>query len=650
MDLGCDLAASSLSSDNSETATPGNRMQLLDNDDPGTTVGCAQYAVGTFALTDDNNTSSDEWKACVDGAEVFDFADGVETGDVPGGDLGGTYAVPTVTDMTLASEAQGDLAMRGASNWAVVADSTTAGECWLSGGAGSDPGYATCPSASGGDVGGVGDCIDGDCLDGSSDGGTYIRIYDGNSSYGELQVPDIAGNRTFTLPLLTATLARVEGQTWSGGHDFGAATSLELPNSATPATSVTGHFALDTTITDHQPLWQYYDGAKNMTVIAVDTAELPALDAEIIKYDAATDKYYHGPDNTAASALNDITDVVITAPGTGAILKYDGANWIDGSIDLADADAVGSSVLAAANIDTAMATDTEAAAAVTYENLSTNFDIGFGATQVPRGSLTAPLDGAALTGSVTVPTKSAEDNSIAPASTAYVQTELAQVDTCTELSGCVPSAITSTGVTYENLSTNSDIGFGPSQVPAGNLTAALAAPTFTGDAKAVTASGNDGDTSIATTLFVQGEINGSGGNYLACASGSCDVDVEVITDVATMNLDSPVTDDSSDFDFSCSGTNGCAITKVWCSTDTGTATINFEERVETTPNTAGVDVLSAGLVCDTGSQSSCASGCDVDTISNGGIDQYDPINLQVDAVASTPGVVRIHVQYTRSDS
>lgn len=51
-----------------------------------------------------------------------------------------------------------------------------------------------------------------------------------------------------------------------------------------------------------------------------------------------------------------------------------------------------------------------------------------------------------------------------------------------------------------------------------------------GASTAATASANDGDTSIATTAFVQQEINGAGGNDLTCASGSCDVDTTVTLD------------------------------------------------------------------------------------------------------------------------
>lgn len=46
-----------------------------------------------------------------------------------------------------------------------------------------------------GDVTGVGDCASGACYDGSSDGGTYARIYDGDSHYLELNPGDIAANR-----------------------------------------------------------------------------------------------------------------------------------------------------------------------------------------------------------------------------------------------------------------------------------------------------------------------------------------------------------------------------------------------------------------------------------------------------------------------
>jgi len=81
------------------------------------------------------------------------------------------------------------------------------------------------------------------------------------------------------------------------------------------------------------------------------------------------------------------------------------------------------------------------------------------------------------------------------------------------------------------------------------------------------------------------------------------------------------------------------ISEIACSTDTGTATIQLDERARVTPNTAGTNVLTSSLVCDNDSQVSS-------TFTNAGIAADVPLNLQVTAVASTPGVVRVHLQYT----
>lgn len=79
------------------------------------------------------------------------------------------------------------------------------------------------------------------------------------------------------------------------------------------------------------------------------------------------------------------------------------------------------------------------------------------------------------------------------------------------------------------------------------------------------------------------------------------------------------------------------VQRVACSTDTGTATIQFDERAEGTPNTAGTNMMTSSLVCSTStatttSFSDSAEAADV------------PINLQVTATSGTPGVVRIHVR------
>jgi hypothetical protein len=90
------------------------------------------------------------------------------------------------------------------------------------------------------------------------------------------------------------------------------------------------------------------------------------------------------------------------------------------------------------------------------------------------------------------------------------------------------------------------------------------------------------------------------------------------------------------------------ITRVTCNTltATSTATVNFEERGETTPGTTGTAVLSADLVADTNMQTSCASGCDVNTITNAGIAARVPLAFTISAVANAPAEVTCHIDGT----
>ena len=108
-------------------------------------------------------------------------------------------------------------------------------------------------------------------------------------------------------------------------YDFGGVTSVELPNNAVPTTDATGEIALDITITDHQPLFQYYDGGENMTIIALDTAQLPANDNEILKYNAATDKFEFETDQTGGTGF--WTDVgAYLEPTSGEYLVISGTH------------------------------------------------------------------------------------------------------------------------------------------------------------------------------------------------------------------------------------------------------------------------------------------------------------------------------------
>lgn len=102
-----------------------------------------------------------------------------------------------------------------------------------------------------------------------------------------------------------------------------------------------------------------------------------------------------------------------------------------------------------------------------------------------------------------------------------------------------------------------------------------------------------------------------------------------------INIFLPTTADTNKIQFDYP--QAVTIQEVHCSTDVGTATIQLDERVKTTPNTAGTNVLTSSLVCDTGDEATTS-------FSNAAIAADAPVNLQITATASTPTIVRIHVQ------
>jgi len=141
------------------------------------------------------------------------------------------------------------------------------------------------------------------------------------------------------------------------------------------------------------------------------------------------------------------------------------------------------------------------------------------------------------------------------------------------------------------------------------------------------------------------------GAYLTETAASPDtlgVDDEVVRRTFTFIVEAPTTAEDGDIQHMLDV--GCTIDRVQCSVAAATSvTININERAIGTPNSTGDDALSSGLVCDVGSQSSCASGCDVDTIQNQPIDATDPIALEIDSVIGSPGWLRVHVTCKVSD-
>ena len=266
-----------------------------------------------------------------------------------------------------------------------------------------------------------------------------------------------------------------------------------------------------------------------------------------------------------------------------------------------------------------------------------------------------------LPSSTTLPTTDCD--AAGEAGRIYVDTDAAtgaQLYVCEGAAGWVLSSgtevdtlatVTGRGATTTTASTFSGgINDGTATLLSGSLTSVkLGSLTSNGFVK--TGSGN-GTLSVdtatyLTTVDISANTNLAAGRSLTMSGDSVEADAELYTRGFTWNLEYPATALTGLFQRSAHG--NITITKVSCSTNTGTVTINIDERAKATPNTTGSNVLSAGLVCDTNTQTSCASGCDVNTITNGAIDSTDPMALLITAVASSPTMLRVDIELTKDD-
>lgn len=79
-------------------------------------------------------------------------------------------------------------------------------------------------------------------------------------------------------------------------------------------------------------------------------------------------------------------------------------------------------------------------------------------------------------------------------------------------------------------------------------------------------------------------------------------------------------------------------TRIHCNTTTATSTVDieFEERAEATPNTAGAEVIGSDLQCDT-------DGASVTSFDNASIAANSPMSLKIANPANAPSVLRVYV-------
>ncbi len=142
-----------------------------------------------------------------------------------------------------------------------------------------------------------------------------------------------------------------------------------------------------------------------------------------------------------------------------------------------------------------------------------------------------------------------------------------------------------------------------------------------------------GSNTFGCNTFVGGRsITGSGSTF--------DAHPELFTDTKSFALLDPTTSETNLIQLKLA--QAATLLRVSCSTNTGTASIQFDERVESTPNSAGTNMLTATLVCDSDTEVTTS-------FSNATIDATDPMNLQITATASSPGVLRVHIDYEYDD-
>lgn len=132
------------------------------------------------------------------------------------------------------------------------------------------------------------------------------------------------------------------------------------------------------------------------------------------------------------------------------------------------------------------------------------------------------------------------------------------------------------------------------------------------------------------------------GRSLTYNAGTVDADAELYTRTKTMILPAAATADAGLIRAVLEEGSATTITEVKCEVTSGTsATIQLEERADTTPTTAGTDIMTSTLVCDADSQNTTS-------FTNASIAAGSLVSLQIDAQTGDPDLA-VHITYTVDD-
>lgn len=267
--------------------------------------------------------------------------------------VGGTAYKPA--DLAIASQAGGDILYFNGTNWVRLAKDE--GKYLKSGAAA----VSWDSPAGSGDVESVGDCTSGACLDGSSDGGTYIRLYDGNSHYTGILAGDSTANLSFYFPTTAGAqggLLYYSGANQMANLGIGTANQVLQTNSGATApewtssltiSSIamgTGYISFGSDPADAGALrfsnadklmWEASAAGTDVEALSVDSAEVVQIGAAGASGVTITPKTTFGDDAilhssdenpaaTAGSIKHDSSSTEASTTNLGVLKWHDGTN------------------------------------------------------------------------------------------------------------------------------------------------------------------------------------------------------------------------------------------------------------------------------------------------------------------------------------
>jgi len=458
-------------------------------------------------------------------------------------------------------------------------------------------------AAGSGDVTGVGDCTDGACLDGTSDGGTNIALYDGDSNKVTISSGNLAGDITMVLPT----------------DDGDASEFLQTNGSGTLTWAVPG-------------------GSGDVTGVG-DCADGACLDGT--SDGGETIALYDGDSHKGTIDLADASgDVTIT------LQAVTGTVYVSGGTDVADADVADNITIDLAATATALAADPANCAAGSVPLGVTAAGVAEGCYDgATQAELDAYTGGANIVTVGTIATGTWEGTTVAVDQGGTGATSLADGFV---LLGSGTGAVTALDLTTDSAFLVGDGTTDP--VAETGATARTSMGVGTGDSPQLTGIevGHANDTTLtrksAGVLQVQtNELYVQGGTDVALADGGTGAGTAV---AARAVLEAPAPMNSVVIAGSSLTVDTYRLTKeqvaitiidIHCITDTGTVIIELMEESGTGTGGATVD---APITCDSD------GAADDGTLANGTIDAADWLSARIGTEASSPTNVAITWYYT----